>query len=120
MPMTSARPVLVSPCVTLCVQLRADHGVLAERELSNCWRKCALFRTTRSTIVTPTSSSGKIEANAVVGDQRGQIAGLVVAELLPRRDHDAQHPVALLQAVGPASSPLSRFGRDRQALRGRS
>jgi len=71
-------------------QLVAEDRELPERAVEDALLLARVPCSTNPSTVTITSSSGKIEDEGVVGDQRGELPGLVIAELLEHRGDEAQ------------------------------
>ncbi len=114
-PMMRGRPVPgIDPSCGL--DLLADHRVLRERRV----RQGLLQR--RVVLEHDIQDRGQHQQQredrdeAVVRDQRGQVPGLVVVELLPDRDRERQRRLSLLEGVGRVPGLLSR-GADLPAAR---
>ena len=106
MPMTRAGPVCIQP-VHVVLQLRADHRELAERGVEHLVLEGGVAAQHDVQHGDQHQQQREQRGETVVGDQRGQVAGLVVAELLPHRDREGQPGPVLLGLVHPVDQPLN-------------
>jgi hypothetical protein len=90
------------------LDLGADHRVLRERGVDQGVLQLRVVRQDYVEDRDQDEQQREQRGESVVGDQRGEIARLVVVELRPDRDRKGKRRPPLLESVGRPHGPLYR------------
>ena len=104
-PITSAGALPVQR-VDVVLQLRADHGEVGERRVEHAALQVGIALERVAEQRDEDEQQREDREERVVRDARGQVAALILGELLAHGEREAEHRVPLLEAVEPLHAAI--------------
>ena len=88
------------------LELRADHREVGERGVEHPALQVGIALERIAQQRDEDEQQREDREERVIGDAGGQVAALILGELLAHREREGEHPVALLEAVEPLHAAI--------------